>query len=361
MDAEPLTQRDPAVVLDDAVAVIGRFPALAGATLRVDTGEIVLLQGPNGAGKTSLLRLCAGLLPHRPRQRPRARPRPRHAARRDPPTGRPARAPQRPVPRSHGRRERQVLGRDGRRVRRGGVGGDEAARRRRPAARRARSASSPPVRPGAPRWPASSPVAPSCGCSTSRTPGSTPTAVTSSTTLLRQAVASGATVIVASHERERAGALADRVVEVVAGQIYQEGRRVRRWRIARLVAGKDLRIERRSRVVVNQVLPFAAVTMLMFAFALDATNVLERVAPGPGLAGDAVQPARAGPAGVRDRGRRRRARRPARGGRRPGRHLLGQVDGARGPARRARAAAAGRRRAPVRRRHARPAGWCCWS
>ena len=53
-----------------------------------------------------------------------------------------------------------------------------------------------------------------------------------------------------------------------------------RWRIARLVAGKDLRVERRSRVVVNQVLPFAAVTMLMFAFALDATNVLERIAPG---------------------------------------------------------------------------------
>ena len=46
-----------------------------------------------------------------------------------------------------------------------------------------------------------------------------------------------------------------------------------RWRIARLVAGKDLRIERRSRVVVNQVLPFAAVTMLMFAFALDAIRV----------------------------------------------------------------------------------------
>jgi ABC-type transport system involved in cytochrome c biogenesis ATPase subunit len=39
--------------------------------------------------------------------------------------------------------------------------------------------------------------------------------------LLRQAVASGATVIVASHERERAGALADRVVEVVAGQIRE--------------------------------------------------------------------------------------------------------------------------------------------
>ena len=40
--------------------------------------------------------------------------------------------------------------------------------------------------------------------------------------LLRQAVASGATVIVASHERERAGALADRVLEVVAGQV-QDG------------------------------------------------------------------------------------------------------------------------------------------
>ena len=53
-----------------------------------------------------------------------------------------------------------------------------------------------------------------------------------------------------------------------------------RWRIARLVALKDLRIERRSKVLTNQVLPFAGVTMVMFAFALDASNVLERVAPG---------------------------------------------------------------------------------
>ena len=50
--------------------------------------------------------------------------------------------------------------------------------------------------------------------------------------------------------------------------------------IARLVAAKDLRIEQRSRVVTNQVLPFAAVTMVLFAFALDASDVLERVAPG---------------------------------------------------------------------------------
>jgi heme ABC exporter ATP-binding subunit CcmA len=45
--------------------MLGRFPALAGADLDVDTSEVVLLSGPNGAGKTTLLRLCAGLLPLR--------------------------------------------------------------------------------------------------------------------------------------------------------------------------------------------------------------------------------------------------------------------------------------------------------
>jgi heme ABC exporter ATP-binding subunit CcmA len=45
--------------------MLGRFPALAGADLDVETGEILLLSGPNGAGKTTLLRLCAGLLPLR--------------------------------------------------------------------------------------------------------------------------------------------------------------------------------------------------------------------------------------------------------------------------------------------------------
>lgn len=60
------------------------------------------------------------------------------------------------------------------------------------------------------------------------------------------------------------------------------------WRIAMLVAGKDLRIEWRSRVALNQVLPFAAVVMVMFAFALDRLprpagadeSLLESVAPG---------------------------------------------------------------------------------
>jgi len=54
---------DPVIELNDVVAVLGQFPALAGANLKVSRGEIVLLQGPNGAGKTSILRVCAGLLP----------------------------------------------------------------------------------------------------------------------------------------------------------------------------------------------------------------------------------------------------------------------------------------------------------
>ena len=52
----------PAVHFRSAVALLGRFPALAGVDLDVEPGEVVLLQGPNGAGKSSLLRACAGLL-----------------------------------------------------------------------------------------------------------------------------------------------------------------------------------------------------------------------------------------------------------------------------------------------------------
>jgi heme ABC exporter ATP-binding subunit CcmA len=53
----------PAVQLRAAVALAGRFPALAGVDLSVESGEVVLVVGANGAGKTSLLRVCAGLLP----------------------------------------------------------------------------------------------------------------------------------------------------------------------------------------------------------------------------------------------------------------------------------------------------------
>ena len=41
------------------------------------------------------------------------------------------------------------------------------------------------------------------------------------------------------------------------------------WREVRLVAGKDLRIEARSRVTAQQVVPFGLIVLLLFAFALD--------------------------------------------------------------------------------------------
>jgi len=48
-----------------------------------------------------------------------------------------------------------------------------------------------------------------------------------------------------------------------------------------LVAAKDLRIEARSRVTLNQVLPFGAIVLLLFAFALDPDRgLLPVVAPG---------------------------------------------------------------------------------
>ena len=63
-------------------------------------------------------------------------------------------------------------------------------------------------------------------------------------------------------------------------------------RTAVLVAGKDLRVEWRSKVALNQVLPFAAIVMVIFAFALDRFpnaptpegrregSLLQTVAPG---------------------------------------------------------------------------------
>ena len=53
------------------------------------------------------------------------------------------------------------------------------------------------------------------------------------------------------------------------------------WRDAVLVAGKDLRIELRSRVALNQVAPFALLILVLFAFALDPDRgVLVRAAAG---------------------------------------------------------------------------------
>jgi heme ABC exporter ATP-binding subunit CcmA len=214
------TPGDPAVVLEDAVAVIGQFPALAGATLRVETGEIVLLQGPNGAGKTSLLRLCAGLLPlvrgsgrvlglDIDTQRDAIRPRVgllghRNGLYRDLTVSENVRFWGATVDAS----EEEVaaamkrLGVEGR-LSDVLVGKLSAGQARRTAlaclvARRAEL------------WLLDEPHA-----------GLDADGRDELDALLRQAVASGATVIVASHERERAGALADRVVAVVAGQVYE--------------------------------------------------------------------------------------------------------------------------------------------
>jgi heme exporter protein B len=53
------------------------------------------------------------------------------------------------------------------------------------------------------------------------------------------------------------------------------------FRDALVIAGKDLRLELRSRVVINQVLPLALLMLVLFAFALDPdTGVLERATPG---------------------------------------------------------------------------------
>jgi heme ABC exporter ATP-binding subunit CcmA len=53
---------DQVIRFRSAVALAGRFPVLAGVDLDVARGDVVLLRGANGAGKTSLLRACAGLL-----------------------------------------------------------------------------------------------------------------------------------------------------------------------------------------------------------------------------------------------------------------------------------------------------------
>ncbi len=213
-DARPM---EPVVALREVVAVLGDFPALAGATLDVARGEIVLLRGPNGAGKTTLLRLCAGLVPV---ARGTA-----HVVGHDLATERDA-VRRRVGLLGHqnglyrdlsvaenigfwgstvGATEAEVaaamarLGVDGR-IRDVAVGKLSAGQRRRTAlaclvARRAEL------------WLLDEPHA-----------GLDAAARDELDHTLRQAAAAGATIIVASHELERAGSLATRCVDVVAGQ-----------------------------------------------------------------------------------------------------------------------------------------------
>lgn len=53
---------EPVIRFRSAVAFAGRFPVLAGVDLDVLGGDVVLLRGANGAGKTSILRAAGGLL-----------------------------------------------------------------------------------------------------------------------------------------------------------------------------------------------------------------------------------------------------------------------------------------------------------
>jgi heme exporter protein B len=55
---------------------------------------------------------------------------------------------------------------------------------------------------------------------------------------------------------------------------------IMRLQITLAVARKDLLVEWNSRILVNQVAPFAGIVMVMFAFALDNEGILQRVAPG---------------------------------------------------------------------------------
>ena len=53
------------------------------------------------------------------------------------------------------------------------------------------------------------------------------------------------------------------------------------WRDALLVAGKDLRVELRSKVATGQVVPFAIIVLVLFAFALDPSRgILVKAAAG---------------------------------------------------------------------------------
>lgn len=213
---------DSVVELTDVVALVGAFPALAGVSLSVATGEIVLLRGPNGAGKTTLLRLCAGLVAV---ERGRAR-----VLGIDLTTDRDAVRPQvglighsnglyadltvtenvRFWGRAVGASDDEV----GAAMHRMGLDGRLADVRvaKLSAGQRRRTALAGLVARRAQLWLLDEPHA-----------GLDAEGRDELDTVLRSAAASGATIVVASHELERAGSLATRQIEVVAGQTRDRG------------------------------------------------------------------------------------------------------------------------------------------
>jgi heme ABC exporter ATP-binding subunit CcmA len=204
----------------DVVAVLGRFPALAGATLDVEAGEILLLQGPNGAGKTTLLRTCAGLLPivrgeasvlgfDLTADRDEVR---RHVGLLGHQNGLYSDLTVHDNVRFWGSTARASDGEIDSAMERLGVG-DRLADvpvRKLSAGQKRRTALACLVARRARLWLLDEPHA-----------GLDAASRDELDRILRQAAASGATVLVASHELERATSLATRVVEVVAGQIRE--------------------------------------------------------------------------------------------------------------------------------------------
>ena len=288
---------DPVVSLRAAVALLGRFPALAGVDLDVGRGEVVLLRGPNGAGKTTLLRACAGLLPVVDGRGGRARPRPPapRPARGAPP-GRAARPRHRPLRRPHRRRQRPLLGPGRRRRRR---------RRRRPPWPASASTAASPTSPVG-RLSAGQRRRTSLACLVARRPelwlldephaGLDQAGRDVLDGLIAGAAAAGATVA-RRQPRARAGRRASPTASstVAGGDRSASTRRRAVGEVAGarvtplLVAGKDLRVELRSRVTTNQVAPFALLVLVLFAFALDPDR--PRARPGHAravLAGRAV-------------------------------------------------------------------------
>jgi heme ABC exporter ATP-binding subunit CcmA len=212
----------PVIELNDAVAVLGSFPALAGATLRVDEGEIVLLRGPNGAGKTSLLRLCAGLLPlvrgdghvlgfDLRHDRDALRP---HVGLLGHANGLYGDLTVRENLRFWGATVGATSGELDAALERMGLSGRLAAipARRLSAGQKRRTALACLIARRATLWLLDEPHA-----------GLDATGRDELDATLRAAVAAGATVVVASHELERSGALATRVVDVVAGRVVEPG------------------------------------------------------------------------------------------------------------------------------------------
>jgi heme ABC exporter ATP-binding subunit CcmA len=216
---------EPVVQLRGAVTLLGRFPALAGIDLEVAAGEIVLLRGSNGAGKTTLLRCLAGLVPlargegrvlgHDLADRRQARALRRRVGLLGHATGLydelTATDNVRFWGRAAGARPEDVdaaidaCGLSGR------VGGLVVARLS--AGQRRRTALACMVVRRAELWLLDEPHA-----------GLDAAGRDELDATLRQAAASGATVVVASHELERAGSLATRCVHVVGGQIVEPPR-----------------------------------------------------------------------------------------------------------------------------------------